>query len=75
MTYPIDEAFTAAMLLSGWEYVGASDGFKKGEAWVSYEQAERAFRLAEQGLNMVPRPVSERVADILVDCKQKVANR
>lgn len=75
MTFPIDTAFIDAMRLSGWEYRGASDGFAKGDGWVSYEQAEKAFRLAEQGLNMEPRPVSERVAEILVSGKQKVANR
>lgn len=59
-----------AMEANGWSWCFDTGGFRKGEMWVSRDQAVEAFLWAERGENSKPSPVSETVAKIVA----KVAN-
>lgn len=65
-----DWAFVAAMTALGWHHDEASNGFEKGEMWVSYDQAQDALEAAEIARQYEPQPVSRLVAEIVT----KVAN-
>lgn len=59
-----------AMVELGWEFCSETRGFRRGEMWVSLDQAEAALAAAEGGDEFRPEPQSETVASITA----KVAN-
>lgn len=56
-----------AMRSSGWRYDAATNGYRKGENWVSVGQAEAAFSGAVDEREVVPEQgLSETFAEIIV---------
>lgn len=56
-----------ALTHAGWRYDAGTDGYRKGDHWVSARQAEVALLGAEQGKQVVPdQGLSETFAAVLV---------
>jgi len=50
----------ATLFAAGWRYDAARDVFRKGEQWVTYQQAEAALAMAEIGIDAA-KPVNDDV--------------
>lgn len=62
----MSEDFPALMRRAGWRHDIATNGFRKGDLWVSWGQAERALGAAERGEAIeAPTAQSETLARII----------
>ena len=62
-----DDKVKAAMARAGWRYVAATNGYRKGDAWVSAGQAADALDAAMTRRDYAPEALSETCARIIVD--------
>lgn len=68
--YESDRRLHAVMVRAGWAYDDKTHGFRKGEDWVTWGQAEAALAAAETGEGQVITPASESVAEFLSEMER-----